>query len=252
MITLILVAGAMHSARSWRRVIPLLEARGVGAFAIDLPGLVPGSSTRPEEVTLAMWGDHVAGHIRGVDGPVILVGHSRGGLVVGEVAERLPERLAGLIHVCALIVPPGRTALEVMGPQVPGEDGPTPAADGKTIGISAEAAKRLFYNRCSEEDAADAVAHLLPEPAAPNATPTTATAARWGRVPRAYVETADDNNLDLAKQRSIKAAAPCDPVVTLDADHSPFLSAAPELAEALFQIAAGFVREAEELNSSES
>lgn len=241
MTTLILIAGAMHSARSWRRVVPLLEAQGVAAVALDLPGLGADPSVAPEDATLAMWGDHVSDRIAKAVGPVVLVGHSRGGLVIGEAAERCPDRLAGLIYVCALIVPPGRTALEVMGPPPPGQDGPKPAADGKTIVISDEAARRLFYNRCSAQDAADAVAHLSPEPAAPNATPTTATPERWGRVPRAYVETADDHNLDLAKQRQIQAAAPCDPVVTIDADHSPFLSAAQALAEALVKITSGFV-----------
>ena len=34
-------------------------------------------------------------------------------------------------------------------------------------------------------------------------------------------------------QREMRAALPCDPVITLAADHSPFYSAVDELAEAL-------------------
>lgn len=75
MMTLILVAGAMHSGRSWRRVAPLLASRGVGAVALDLPGLGSGSSTPPEEATIAMWGKHGADRVRAVKGPVVLVGH---------------------------------------------------------------------------------------------------------------------------------------------------------------------------------
>ncbi|WP_174278985.1 alpha/beta fold hydrolase [Sphingomonas bacterium] len=237
-ITFILVPGAMHTAWAWHRVVPLIEAQGNVAVTPDLPGIGTNHSVRPEDATLDMWGGYVADIVRSADAPVILVGHSRGGLVIGEVAERVPELVAGLIYVCALIVPPGRTALDVMGTDQTKDDGPRPSEDGKTISISAEAAIPLFYNRCLPEDAADAVAHLRPEPAVPNATPATVTRDRWYRVPRAYIETSTDNNLTLAKQRQIQSAAPCDPVVIIDADHSPFLSAAPALVDALVDAAA--------------
>ena len=38
-------------------------------------------------------------------------------------------------------------------------------------------------------------------------------------------------------QREMQAALPCDPVIALDSDHSPFYSATRELAEALLALA---------------
>lgn len=240
--TFIFIAGALHAAWSWHRIVPLMAARGMIALAADLPGMGEDRSIAPRDATLALWGDHVADLVRAAEPPVILVGHSRGGLVIGEAAERVPDLVAGLIYVSGLIIPPGRTALEIMGAgDTPG--GPSPTEDGKAVRIAAAAAVALFYNRCSPADAAAAVDHLCLEPLAPNMTPATVTANRWFRVPRGYVETSDDRTLDMARQRAMQAIAPCDPVVTLDADHSPFLSAAPQLADALLHIAAQFVGE---------
>ena len=68
------------------------------------------------------------------------------------------------------------------------------------------------------------------------------TQERWGRVPRAFIECTDDRALPLAFQRRLQQALPCDPVVTLDSDHSPFLCMPRELADHLAAIAAEFAR----------
>ena len=241
--TFIFIAGALHTAWSWHRIVPLVEAHGMVSLTPDLPGMGQNRSIAAADATLALWGDYVADLVRAAEAPVILVGHSRGGLVIGEAAERVPDLIAGLIYVSGLIIPPGCTAVEIMGAG-DAQGGPSPTGDGKAVQISAEAAIPLFYNRCSPADAAEAVSHLCLEPMAPNITPATVTADHWLRVPRGYVETSDDRTLDIAKQRAMQATAPCDPVETLDADHSPFLSAAPQLADALLSMAARFVHPA--------
>jgi pimeloyl-ACP methyl ester carboxylesterase len=99
--------------------------------------------------------------------------------------------------------------------------------------MPADVALPIFHNRCSPADAAEAGRRLCPEAYAPNATPSGVTWERWGRIPRAYVECSDDRALPLEQQRAMQALAPCDPVFTLDADHSPFLSATEPLADAI-------------------
>jgi hypothetical protein len=78
---------------------------------------------------------------------------------------------------------------------------------------------------------------LVSEPMSVFVTPLRLTAERFGRVPRAYIETVYDNAVPLALQRAMQAALPCNPVVTLDTDHSPFYSAPGALADALDYIA---------------
>ncbi len=51
--TFILVHGSWHSAWNWHKVIPILEAQGHRAMAIDLPGM--GRDKTPiEKVTLQL------------------------------------------------------------------------------------------------------------------------------------------------------------------------------------------------------
>jgi pimeloyl-ACP methyl ester carboxylesterase len=231
MATFILAPGAMHSAWVWHRVVPLLERAGHRALAPDLPGLGDDRSIPLGEATLAGWADFLLAKARETGAPVILVGHSRGGHVIGEAAERAPALVAGLVYVAAILAQPGQTAFDAMGPSGAGDCADI-SPDG-VITMSADAAIPIFYNRCTPADAAEAARRLCPEALAPTATPSGVSWERWGRVPRAYVECRDDRALPIERQRAMEALAPCEPVFTLDADHSPFFSATAPLAEAI-------------------
>jgi len=54
------------------------------------------------------------GYRQGGDASVILVGHSRGGHVIGEVAERIPDQIACLVYVTAALSTPGQTMFETI------------------------------------------------------------------------------------------------------------------------------------------
>ena len=235
----ILVHGAMHGGWCWQKLVPLLEAQGHRVSAPDLPGM--GDDPTPlSDVTMGAWAQFIARRSRGAGGPVILVGHSRGGTVISEAAEIAPEAMLGLVYLAALLLPAGRKAFEANV----AEDARNAAGHGKegsqSLRVEPEAARALFYNRASAEDAVWASGRLCPEPLAPNMVPLTVTRERWGRLPRAYIECLDDRALPIELQRSMQAALPCDPVVTMDSDHSPFLCAPRALAAHLADIAAGF------------
>ncbi|MEQ1581103.1 MAG: alpha/beta fold hydrolase [Steroidobacteraceae bacterium] len=51
------------------------------------------------------------------------------------------------------------------------------------------------------------------------------SAARWGRIPRVYIECTADQAISISAQRAMHSQLPCSKVVTLDTSHSPFLSA---------------------------
>ena len=239
MATFVLVPGALHSAWVWHRVVPLLERAGHRVLAPDLPGIGENRSIRPGEATLAGWADFLVGKARETGECIILVGHSRGGHVIGEAAERAPELVAGLVYVAAILAQPGQTALEAMG----NADGNSPdLPPNGVITMPAEVALPIFHNRCTPADAAEAGRRLCPEAYAPNATPSGVSWERWGRLPRAYVECSDDRALPLERQRAMQALAPCNPVFTLDADHSPFFSATEPLAEAILASARNFAK----------
>ena len=237
MATFLLVPGAMHGAWVWHRVERRLRRAGHRARAIDLPGTGENRSVSSRRATLAIWADYVADEISATAGDVLLVGHSRGGHVISEAAERVPFQLAGLVYVTAGLAPSGSTLFEALGVD-PAASPPTPG--GHFRAPTPEQAMAQFYHRSPAEDAAEAIGRLYPEAYAPSATAVRLTADRWGSVPRAYIECSDDRIVTLETQRRMLARVPCDPVITIDADHSPFFSTPKALADALLKVASRF------------
>jgi pimeloyl-ACP methyl ester carboxylesterase len=241
MATFILVHGSMHGGWCWHKLVPFLEAQGHRVLAPDLPGM--GEDPTPlSEVTLGTWAEFIARLSREAGEQVILVGHSRGGTVISEAAELAPQSMLGLVYLAALLLPAGKKAFEAAVADAarnavePGQG----ASDGLSLRVEPEAARALFYNRATPEDAIWASARLCPEPLAPNLVALTVTRERWGKLPRAYIECLDDRAVPIELQRAMHAALPCDPVVTMDSDHSPFLCEPRALAAHLADIGSRF------------
>ncbi len=231
--TFVLVSGAWHAAWCWERVVPLLEANGHKVLAPNLYGMGP-DTTPLADITLARWADQVAELIRDEPDPVILVGHSRGGIVISETAERVPDQIQRLIYLSAVLIPSGgvlEAAVELDGPDQR-RSLLTPGPDNSTT-IPPELAGQLFYSTTPEPWVERAISRLCPEPMVVFATPLSLSSERFGSVPRAYIECAEDQALPLEFQRRFQSSLPCAPVITLSSDHSPFFSAPEELVVAL-------------------
>jgi len=232
----ILVHGAWHGGWCWHRVVAGLERASHQAIAPDLASL-GRDRTPPGEVSLALWTDQIAALVALQPEPVVLVGHSRGGIVLSEVAERMPEKLRALVYVTAFLLEDGRSLREEAALDPESLVGPAMviADDHETASVRDAAVRDAFYGQCSDEDVVLAKSLLVREPLAPLATPVHVSAARFGRVPRVYVECTADRAITLAAQRKMQAALPCAHRITLTSDHSPFFSHS----EALTGILAG-------------
>lgn len=102
--TFVLVHGAFANAAHWGPVARGLALRGHRAVAVDLPG--HGLDARPTGMVGISTADDVAAVLAAVraaheHGPVVLVGHSRGGMTVTAVANAAPELLAHVVYVSA-------------------------------------------------------------------------------------------------------------------------------------------------------
>lgn len=99
----VLVPGFWLGAWAWDGVVPTLRDAGLTPHAVTLPGLgAPGTPEEPRPgITLD---DHVAAVrdlVDGLDGDVVLVGHSGGAFVVQMVADQRPDRLRRVVYVDA-------------------------------------------------------------------------------------------------------------------------------------------------------
>jgi len=229
---ILLVHGAWHGAWCWDRVVSHLQAPDRRVVAIDLPGH-GAETTPPGEVTLDLLAARVCEALAEFDEPAVVVGHSMGGLVISQAAERCPDRTVRLVFVAAFLVHDGETLLsitendpnDVVHPNIVFND------DRTTAALRPEAVRDLFFGDCSDEDAAWAAARLVPEPTAPFGTPLQVTNGRFGSIPRTYVHCTEDRALSMAIQEQMVADVGVDDVATLAASHSPFLSMPQQLAE---------------------
>lgn len=232
--TFVLIAGAWHGAWCWVKLQPLLESQGHLVRTPELPG-TGSDPTDPASVTLESWAQFVAGIVESEREPVTLVGHSRGGIVISRTAELVPERLRRLVYLSAYLVPAGGSLAESARTDEDSLVPPNmiPAASGHTCHLRDEVIRTALFGQCSDADFDYARARMTPEPLKPLVTRLRVSAARFGRVPRAYVECSQDRTVTLPAQRRMQADLPCDLVHTLDSDHSPFLSHPEELARVL-------------------
>ncbi|MEP4378919.1 MAG: alpha/beta fold hydrolase [Alphaproteobacteria bacterium] len=234
----VLVHGAYHGGWCYEKVVPLLEAAGHTAIAVDLPG--HGDNTVPmKDVTLDAYVDHVCDVVSAQTEPVVLVGHSLGGMTITQVAERLPDRIAWVVYLTAMMPKNGqnRAALAEFEGPVDMASKRIISEDGLSSTIPEEIIPPTFYGECSAEDVARAIERLVPQAVEPLQCQAQTTPERFGAVRRAFVECERDNAIPIDMQRAMIAAQPCDRVFTIDTDHSPFYSAPNELVRDLLELA---------------
>lgn len=115
MATYLLVHGAWHSGQCWQRVVPLLASAGHRVLAPSLTGHGEKAHLLGPEVGLDTHTDDIVDLITGQDlTDVILVGHSYAGLVISAAANRVPDRIAGLVYLDAMVPVDGESAVDVM------------------------------------------------------------------------------------------------------------------------------------------
>ena len=216
-------------------MVELLERSGHTVLAPDLPG--HGDDTTPlDEIE----SDAYRARIREVLGnsaePVILVGHSMGGIVISLGAEECPEKVAKLIYLAAFLPNPDQPDGDLKaGPEIAAAMNVEP--NGLAIKFDPSATRDVFYADCSDEDIALANRKICLQPLAPMREPTNLSAERFGSVPRQYVECTLDRALPIETQRRLHAASPCEKVHTLETSHSPFFSQPETLCKILEEVA---------------
>jgi len=103
---IVLVHGAFADGSSYAKVIPLLEAKGYRVTAVQNPLSSLAADVEAAKRAIALQ-----------DGPVILVGHSWGGMVISEAGN--DPKVAALVYIAAIVPTEGQTANDVLKPYPP-------------------------------------------------------------------------------------------------------------------------------------
>lgn len=218
--TVLLVHGAWHGAWCWEAV----QAHLPEAVAIDLPSNHVDGADFSDDVAA------VRAALDGMDGPVVLCGHSYGGAVISE-AGRHPK-VGHLVYLASMALDAGETMMANAAADDPEASSAPPAALNAAIRVEGEAmvldlagAAAAFYADCDEKP----VDRLVPHPLA--AFGTAVTNPAWVDLPSTFVLCTRDEAIRPEVQRFF--ARRCSTTVELEASHSPMLSMPDRVAEIL-------------------
>jgi pimeloyl-ACP methyl ester carboxylesterase len=118
MSTFVLVHGAWHGGWCWRRLEPLLRAKGHAVFTPSLTGLGDRAHLARPDINLDLHVQDVVTLLEMEDlNDIVLVGHSYGGMVVTGVADRVPQRVRELVYLDAFVPENGKCCLDYVVPE---------------------------------------------------------------------------------------------------------------------------------------
>jgi pimeloyl-ACP methyl ester carboxylesterase len=220
--TLLFIHGACVRDADWwwsRMVQPLTE-RGISTATVALPSCGETGNA------LGDLADDVQAcrqAIREVRGPVVLCGHSYGGVIITEAGA--DERVTQLLYVTSVMPDAGQSQAELIG----GEPAPWLQAGEDTIGVDADMMPEYFMQDCDKATVEAAVARLTRQSLAPFSEPPREIA--WRSTPASYIVCTQDLATPAETQRGrIRAGARH---VEFDGGHHPFLSRPDAFAQLL-------------------
>jgi pimeloyl-ACP methyl ester carboxylesterase len=231
------VHGAWHGAWCFDAVVAGLAAAGMPAVAVDLPGhgADPGplgdlhdDAARVREV------------LDGIDGDVILLGHSYGGAVITEAGVH--PSVGHLVYLCAFAIDGHETCMSfavdesaTAGISWEGRPNLVEALeihDDGTATVTRSGAATCFFNDCDDETTTAAAASLGAQPIITLQQQPAAVA--WRERPSTYVICSDDMAVHPDLQGTL--AGRCTATVEWPTSHSPFLSAPERIVDLLVTI----------------
>lgn len=262
--TFILIHGSYHGAWNWHKVIPILEKNGHKAVSIDMPG--HGIDRQKlHTVTFSDCVNKILSTICRMEGQVILLAHSRNGVIISQAAEHCPEKIEKLIYLASYLVPNGKSMMDyalldtnslVIQNLVPKIN--TRRAEKlnksykgfkkiiinsllpaklKTHKLSPHIFKEALYHDCQDEITELAHELLTAEPNLGGFEKLRLSENRYGKIPRYYIECLQDRAVTLPIQRRMQQESPCDKTYQINTSHSPFFSKPQELCDILSEIA---------------
>lgn len=237
--TFILIHGSWHSAWNWHKVVPLVEKAGHKAIAIDLPGM-GRDKTYISKVKMKTTVEKICELIDSIEGKVILVGHSKNGIMISQAAEYRPHKIEKLIYLAAYLVPNGKTQREYSLLDTGGMLKPyvTPYPELNAHTLQPAIYKEGLYHDCDEDITELAKVLLSHEPVESGITPLQLTEENFGSVPRYYIECTEDRAVTPFIQQKMYEETPCKKIYRMATSHSPFFSQPETLTEIFCEIAA--------------
>jgi pimeloyl-ACP methyl ester carboxylesterase len=205
---------------------------------MDLPGM--GRDKTPiQKVRLSDTVQHICELIDSVEGKVILLGHSKNGIMISQAAEYRAHKIEKLIYLAAYLIPNGKTQAAYSAQDIHGVLKPFvtryPELNAHTL--QPEIYKDGLYHDC-DTDIVELAKLLLSHESAESGLQTlNLTEENFGTVRRFYIECTEDRAVTPFIQQLMYKETPCEKVFKMKTSHSPFFSKPKELTDILLEIA---------------
>ncbi|UPK69457.1 alpha/beta fold hydrolase [Chitinophaga filiformis] len=236
----VLVHGAWQAPYVWQTVKNNLEKKGNKVIVIELPGH-GDDRTLPADITLNVYRDKVINTISKIDGKVILVGHSLGGMVISSVAEVMPAKIEKLVYIAAYLPVSGQTLDELahMDPdsQLGGDGTLIFNYNDFIVDVQPDEIIPLFIQDGTPQVQSLVQQNYRPEPLKPFINAVTLTAENFGSVEKVYIKTLQDHVVSPYLQDKMIEDGKVAAVYQINSGHCPFLSQPDTLTSLLSQIA---------------
>ncbi|MFG1911335.1 alpha/beta fold hydrolase [Kribbella sp. NPDC048928] len=196
----VLVHGAFAESASWNGVVERLQAQSVQTVAVANP-------------LRSLEGDaqYVRDVIAGLGRPVVLVGHSYGGMVITEAAAD-NDAVKALVYVCAFAPDHGETAFQLSS-QFPGStlgdalNAYPVATGGNELAIRNDVFQQQFCADVPDDLAALMAATQRPVTEAALTTGLPTATPAWKSIPSWFVFSDLDLNIPVALHRFLAERA---------------------------------------------
>jgi pimeloyl-ACP methyl ester carboxylesterase len=232
----VLVAGAWQGAWLWESVTRELTTRGHRAHPVTLSGLDGHTDVALTSIGPQTHVDDVLAVLKAADlRDVILVGHLYGGAVVGQVADRVPERVARVVYVEAFVPTDGKAVLDSIRAEGRAEELAGIAAHGGLW--PPPTAEELSHEPdLSPQQQAWLTAHFVAHPGRTVREPLTLKRPP-STQPTTYIATTGGSHSSTAQVQAMRRE-PMWTFRTLQAGNWPMVSAPGHLTELLVEAAA--------------
>jgi pimeloyl-ACP methyl ester carboxylesterase len=239
--TIILVHGSWLWGGCFFKLANLLGAEGFPVVAPDLLSHGFREESYDSFSSIEEYASPVESLLRKAQYPVILLGHSMGGVTLTYLSEKYPDKIKRLIYVCAFMVPNGKRASDYILEKrrgCPSEDffeiiSEVNGGKGLKLDLSKrDLLKEAFFSGCSEKDLSIALKNLLPiTSSVPDMFVSAITKEHYFSIPRTYIECTRDKAIPIELQRSMISEVPGSEVLSIASGHAPYFSHADILAE---------------------
>jgi pimeloyl-ACP methyl ester carboxylesterase len=190
----VLLHGAWHGGWCWDGVKRGLEAKGHSCITPTMPGHGPDDSR--QGITYDGYVKAIEDVFKGIDGKVILAGHSSAGHLMQCAAPLVADKIERLVFINSFILPHDHSQFDIVPPEV--AQGMTAAAQASpdmTVPIDEGFVRGMLMQDASQDQQDELISDLVPQPLALFTSKINAQPFEELKTPRKVIFCKDDQSL---------------------------------------------------------